>query len=114
MLRIPWVARRTNESILEELQIQTRERLLSKIQRGIIKFFGHIIRQDGLEKLVMQGKMDGKRERGRSLNRYIDQVAGLTGLSIYNLVRQAEDREAWRVIANRDTNGPRRPSVDND
>jgi hypothetical protein len=63
MFRIPWVDRRTNESILEELQIQTRERLLSKIQRGITKFFGHIIRQDGLEKLVMQGKVDGKRKR---------------------------------------------------
>jgi hypothetical protein len=112
MLRIPWVARRTNESILE-LQIQTRERLLSKIQRGIIKFFGHIIRQDGLEKLVIHGKVDGKRKRGRSLSRYIDQIAGLTGLSIYNLV-QVEDREGWAVIANRDTNGPRRPSMDND
>jgi hypothetical protein len=98
MLRIPWVARRTNEPILEELQIQTKDRLLSKMQRGIIKFFGHKIRQDGLEKLVIQGKVDGKRKRGRSLNRYIDQDAGLTGLSIYKLVRQAEDLEAWRVI----------------
>jgi len=53
-------------------------------------------------------------ERGRSLSRYIDQVAGFTGLCIYNLVRQAEDREAWRVIANRDSNGPRRPSMGND
>jgi hypothetical protein len=113
MIRIPGVARRTNESILEELQIQTRDRSLSKIQRDIINFFAHIIRQDGLEKLVMQGKVDGKRKRGRSLNRYIDQMAGLTELSIYKLVRQAEDREAWTVIANRDTNGPRRPSTDN-
>jgi hypothetical protein len=47
---------------------------------------------------VMQGKVDGKRKRWRSLNRYIDQISGLTRLSIYNLVRQAEDREAWRVI----------------
>jgi hypothetical protein len=76
MFRIPWVARRTNESILEELQIQTRDRLFSKIQRSIIISFGHIIRQDGLEKLVMQGKVDEKRKRGRSLNRYIDQIAG--------------------------------------
>jgi hypothetical protein len=63
MIRIPWVARRTNESILEELQIQTRNRLLSKIQRGIINFCGHIIRQDGLEKLLMQGNVDGKRKK---------------------------------------------------
>jgi hypothetical protein len=108
ILRIPWVARRTNEPIVGELQIQTRDRLLSKIQRDII------IRQDGLEKLAIQGKVDGKRKRGRSLNRYINQVAGLTGLSIYNPLRQAEDREAWTVIANRDTSGPRRPSMDND
>jgi hypothetical protein len=67
-----------------------------------------------LEKLVMQGNVDGKRKRGRSLNRCIDQMAGLTGLSIYKLVRQAKDREAWRVIANRDNNGPRRPSTDDD
>jgi hypothetical protein len=114
IIRIPCVARRTNESILEELQIQIRDRFLSKIQRGIIKVFGHIIRQDGLEKLVMQGKVDGKRKRGRSLNRYIDQVDGLTGMSIYKLARQVEDREAWKLIANRDTNGPRHPSTDNE
>jgi hypothetical protein len=51
-------------------------------------------------------------EGGRLLNRYIHQVAGLTGLSLYKLVRQAEDREAWRVIANRHTNGPRRPTTE--
>jgi hypothetical protein len=62
-------ARRINESILEELQMQTRDRLLSKIQRGIIKFFGHIIRQDGLEKLVMQGKVDGKRNITQQIHR---------------------------------------------
>jgi hypothetical protein len=77
MLRIPWVARRTNESILEELQIQTRDTLLSKIQRGIIKFFGHIIRQNGLEKLVMQGKMDGRRKIAQQIHtsgRWIDRT----------------------------------------
>lgn len=99
MMRIPWTARRTNISILKELGIKTNERLLPTIQRQILKFFGHLVRRDGIEKLVIQGKVDGKRERGRSPNRYIDQIKKLTNMPLGDLMHAAEDREEWRNVA---------------
>ncbi|KAI8438254.1 hypothetical protein MSG28_010856 [Choristoneura fumiferana] len=64
LLRIPWTAHRTNVSILKELNI--KERLSSTVQIRILKFFGHIIRnEDSMERLVVQGKVEGKRSRGR-------------------------------------------------
>lgn len=97
MLRIPWTEKRTNESILQELNIT--ERLSKTIQRSILKYFGHIMRRkdDSLEKLIVQGKIEGKRPRGRSPTRYVDQVSGATGTSVYDCIRTAENREDWRT-----------------
>lgn len=98
MLRIPWTARRTNASILQELKIAENDRLVPGIQRSILKYFGHVIRKDGLEKQVLQGKVDGRRRRGRSPNRYMDQIKAWTNLSIDGVMRTTEDREAWRNL----------------
>lgn len=95
MLRIPWTAHRTNVSILRELKIQLNERLLSSIQRRMLKFFGHVLRRDGMEKLTIQGKVEGKRSRGRSPVRYIDHIKNLTHMSVAEIMTTAEDREAW-------------------
>jgi len=65
MLRIPWTAYKTNASILNELRIQENRRLLPSIQRQILNVFGHIIRRDGLEKTIIQGKVQDKRNIGR-------------------------------------------------
>lgn len=98
MLRIPWTARRTNASILQELNINSNTRLLPSIQQQILKFFGHIIRRDGFEKLMIQGKVDGKRQRGRSPNRYLDQIKTLANLPLEHIMHSVEDRETWRNI----------------
>lgn len=64
----------TNNSILRELKIDTNNRLLPIIQRRIVKFFGHVIRKNGIKKLMIQGKI-GKRKRGHFPNRFVDQMA---------------------------------------
>ena len=96
MLKIPWTARRTNISFRRELNIEDHERLLPTIQRRILSFFGHSIRRDGMEKLCIQGKVDGRRRRGKSPNRYIDQIKDLTNLPVPELMRRVKDRQEWR------------------
>lgn len=100
MLRIPWTARRINHSILRELNIDTNQCLLPTIQRHILRFFGHVIRRDGMEKLCIQGKVDGKRRKGCSPVRFIDQIKNLTNLFMVEVMRTAENREARRAVSN--------------
>lgn len=96
MLRIPWTARRTNESIIQELNIT--ERLSTSIQSRILKYFGHVMRRDTdcMEKLIIQGKVPGRRPRGRSPSRWIDQLSKITHKPLHTLVHEAQDRELWR------------------
>jgi len=104
ILRIPWIDYRTNASILEELGIQENRRLLPSIQRQILKFFGHIIRWDSLEKIIIQGKVQGKRNIGRPPSRFIDQIKDFVGIrSIAEIMWNIEDREVWRNIRNNHT-----------
>ncbi|XP_071653185.1 uncharacterized protein [Temnothorax longispinosus] len=94
ILRIPWTAHRTNISVLEELGIRTR--LLKRINQAYLRYFGHIARQrDTMEKLVVEGKVNGTRPRGRSPNRWIDQLRPLVGSSIHGATHLALDRGAW-------------------
>lgn len=58
----------------------------------MLKFFGHVLRKDGMEKLTIQGKVEGKRSRGRSPVRYIDQIKNLTHMSVAEIMRTVEDR----------------------
>lgn len=97
MLRIPWTAHRTNVSILKELNIT--ERLSSTVQIRILKFFGHITRnEDSMERLVVQGKVEGKRSRGRSPTRWTDTIKSATDHSINDCSHSAKNRSAWRRI----------------
>lgn len=98
LLRIPWTAHRTNVSILEELQINVR--LSTIVRQRILKFFGHVSRRkdDNLEKLMIQGKIEGKRPRGRSPKRWMDQMKHFTGNSLQDNMRCITDRDRWREI----------------
>ena len=97
MLRIPWTAHRTNASILKELNI--KERLSSSVQIRILKFFGHITRnEDSMERLVVQGKVEGKRSRGRSPTRWTDLIKSVTHSSINDNSQAAKHRATWRRI----------------
>ena len=98
MLRIPWTARRTNESVLQD--IGTGPRLLDKINQLALSYFGHIARRQGdcIEKVILQGKIEGSRRPGRPKTRWIDRIKSLVGQPITSLYRAAEDRRRWRII----------------
>uniref|UniRef100_A0A2H1VU13 SFRICE_040172 n=1 Tax=Spodoptera frugiperda TaxID=7108 RepID=A0A2H1VU13_SPOFR len=100
MLGIHWTERRTNESILAELQSPMR--LTTICQRRFFDFFGHIARKrgDNLEKLLITGKVDGKRPRGRSPIRWSDQIRATLETTVCDAIHIAEDRTAWRNIVN--------------
>lgn len=96
MLRIPWTAKRTNASIIKELGI--RERLETTVRKRVLKFFGHIIRQDNIETITIQGKIEEMRGRGRSPTRYTDQLRKLTGRTFAECARAAKNREEWHEM----------------
>lgn len=99
MLRVPWTARRTNISILNEIRPQQR---LSSLTYGrILKFFGHINRNDNIEKLVVQGRSTGKRRRGRSPTRWTDMISKLTNMRLETATRETNNRQEWRRIVHR-------------
>ena len=98
MLRIPWTMRRTNASILEEIGVS--KRLLHTISILILSYFGHIARRKGnnLEKVIMQGMIEGKRRKGRPRSRRIDQIRSAIGLPLRDCYALAEDRYLWHLI----------------
>ncbi|XP_072934917.1 uncharacterized protein [Epargyreus clarus] len=98
MLRIPWIAHRTNVSILKQLSIRTR--LSTICLQRILEYFGHIARKSGdnLEKLMVTGKIEGKRPRGRSPIRWSDQVRTSLHTSVHDAMQTAENRSKWRDI----------------
>lgn len=94
MLRIPWTAKRANVSILNELSI--KDRLSTTCYRRILQFFGHIARRDPdcLEKLVVVGSVEERRSRGRSPTRWSNIIKSVTGSSVTDALRSAQNMEA--------------------
>ncbi|XP_063547168.1 uncharacterized protein LOC134754758 [Cydia strobilella] len=99
MLRISWTQRRTNISILQEFKVT--QRLSAIVHSRILRYFGHITRKedDAMERLVVQGRVDGTRPRLRPSMRWTDQVKALTGSPLNLCGRNAVNREAWRETA---------------
>lgn len=101
MLGISWTEFRTNVSILRELGIT--QRLSTVVQSRILQYFGHVSRRnnDSIERLVVQGKVEGARSRGRSPMRWTDQVKSALGSRVSDCARQSANREKWREIVRR-------------
>ena len=94
LLRVSWRDHRTNEWVLE--QLSTDMTLLSQMKKRKLAFFGHVSRHAGLEQCIMQGKMEGRRSRGRPKRAWGKDIEAWTGLSLPNASQAAHERLVWK------------------
>ena len=103
LLRVPWTARRSNQSILKEIGPGiSLEGMMLKLK---LQYFGHLMRRvDSLEKTLMLGGLGGRRRRGRPRMRWLDGITDLMDVNLSELWDLVMDREAWRAVIHGVTN----------
>ena len=108
-MRVPWTARRSNQSVQQDINPEySLEGLMLKLK---FQYFGHLTRRaDSLKKTLMLGKIEGKRRRGQQKMRWLDSITYSMDMNLSKLKEIAKGREAWRAAVHRVTKSQTRLS----